>query len=138
MVTGNFLHAIMRTKLFLALVKFYICSFAFASMGGSGAAVIGLRNPDRFQSISLFAPNCNPISWGGDSVFGPLLGKEDTDKATLWILYDTTEVAKRYDGPYRNILVDQVRLRFIIYKINPMELINHECIFLIILFFVGN
>lgn len=77
-------------------------------MGGSGAAVIGLRNPDRFLSISLFAPNCNPISWGKDCVFAPLLGKEEKDKDELWILYDPTEVAKRYDGPFRNILVDQV------------------------------
>lgn len=75
-------------------------------MGGCGACVIGLRNPDRFQSISLFAPNCNPISWGSDHVFAPLLGSDTKD--TLWLQYDATEVAKRYEGPFRNILVDQV------------------------------
>ncbi|CAL8123803.1 unnamed protein product [Orchesella dallaii] len=89
-------------KHFPVLPKFGICGH---SMGGAGAAVIGLRNTDRFQSISLFAPNCNPISWGADCVFTPLLGAENKD--TLWILNDPTEVAKRYDGPFRNILVDQ-------------------------------
>jgi len=91
-------------KHFPVLPKFGICGH---SMGGSGALCIGLRNPDRFQSISLFAPNCNPISWGGACIFGPLLGNEEKDKEELWILYDSTEVAKRYDGPFRNVLVDQ-------------------------------
>ena len=30
------------------------------SMGGHGALVFGLRNPDRFQSISAFSPICHP------------------------------------------------------------------------------
>lgn len=36
------------------------------SMGGHGAIVIGLRNPDIFKSISAFAPICNPTKsqWG--------------------------------------------------------------------------
>ncbi|VDK57001.1 unnamed protein product [Gongylonema pulchrum] len=36
------------------------------SMGGHGAIVIGLRNPEKFRSISAFAPICNPINcaWG--------------------------------------------------------------------------
>lgn len=36
------------------------------SMGGHGAIVIGLRNPQIFRSISALAPICNPMrcSWG--------------------------------------------------------------------------
>lgn len=36
------------------------------SMGGHGAMVIGLRNPEKFLSISGFAPICNPMNckWG--------------------------------------------------------------------------
>ncbi|MFH4975834.1 hypothetical protein AB6A40_002543 [Gnathostoma spinigerum] len=36
------------------------------SMGGHGAMMIGLRNPEKFKSISAFAPICNPMKcpWG--------------------------------------------------------------------------
>merc|ERR1719277_1468352 len=36
------------------------------SMGGHGALTIGLKNPDRYTSVSAFAPICNPINvpWG--------------------------------------------------------------------------
>jgi S-formylglutathione hydrolase len=36
------------------------------SMGGHGALVCALRNPGRYQSVSAFAPICNPMSapWG--------------------------------------------------------------------------
>ena len=36
------------------------------SMGGHGALVAHLRNPGMFQSVSAFAPICNPVQcpWG--------------------------------------------------------------------------
>lgn len=92
-------------KHFPALHKFGICGH---SMGGTGAICIALRNPDKFASISLFAANCNPISWGDKTVFPTLLG-QDRD---AWNLYDGSEVVKRYDGPRREILADQVMQRF--------------------------
>ncbi len=73
-------------------------------MGGAGAICIALRNPDKFPSISLFAANCNPISWGSKTVFPKLLGQD----REAWNLYDGSEVVKRYDGPRREILGDQV------------------------------
>uniref|UniRef100_A0A1I7UIC1 S-formylglutathione hydrolase n=1 Tax=Caenorhabditis tropicalis TaxID=1561998 RepID=A0A1I7UIC1_9PELO len=74
------------------------------SMGGHGALTIGLRNPQKFKSISAFAPICNPISvpWG-QKALGGYLGE---DQAT-WKEYDASEVLKRYEGPKREILVDQ-------------------------------
>ncbi|MCR9260297.1 MAG: S-formylglutathione hydrolase [Pseudomonadaceae bacterium] len=44
------------------------------SMGGHGALIIGLRNPDRFRSISAFAPISNPINcpWGQKALAGYL------------------------------------------------------------------
>lgn len=76
-------------------------------MGGHGAICIGLRNPTLFQSISAFAPITNPInvSWGKDVVLKNYLGEENLEK---WSLYDSCEIAEKYDGPIREILVDQV------------------------------
>lgn len=39
-------------------------------MGGNGALVIGLNHPDKFKSISVFAPLCNPTE---SSLAHPLL-----------------------------------------------------------------
>ena len=45
------------------------------SMGGHGALAIGLRHPERFASISAFAPICAPsrVPWGRKA-FGAYLG----------------------------------------------------------------
>lgn len=51
-----------------------------------------------------YVANCNPISWGEKTVFPTLLG---TNRET-WNNYDGSEVVKRYDGPRREILADQV------------------------------
>ncbi len=41
-------------------------SVAGHSMGGHGALVVALRNPDRYSSVSAFSPICNPVNspWG--------------------------------------------------------------------------
>ncbi len=56
------------------------------SMGGHGALVIGLRQPDRFASVSALAPIGAPseVPWG-DKAFTGYLGP---DRAT-WRRYDT-------------------------------------------------
>jgi S-formylglutathione hydrolase len=40
------------------------------SMGGHGALVLALRNPDRYRSVSAFSPIANPVNcpWGKKSV----------------------------------------------------------------------
>jgi S-formylglutathione hydrolase len=55
------------------------------SMGGHGALTIALRNPDRFRSISAFAPIVSPLHcpWGEKALAGYL----GTDRAT-WREYD--------------------------------------------------
>ncbi|CAP27926.1 Protein CBG08020 [Caenorhabditis briggsae] len=74
------------------------------SMGGHGALTIGLRNPGKFKSISAFAPICNPITvpWGQKALTG-YLGPDQT----TWQPYDASEILKTYQGPRREILVDQ-------------------------------
>ncbi|MBA4762583.1 S-formylglutathione hydrolase [Sphingomonas sp.] len=73
------------------------------SMGGHGALTIGLRNPDRFCSVSAFAPIVAPSQcpWG-EKALGGYLGQ---DRAA-WRLHDA--VALIEDGArLPELLVDQ-------------------------------
>jgi len=73
------------------------------SMGGHGALVAALRNPDRFRSVSAFAPIVAPtqVPWGGKA-FGRYLG----DDTAAWREYDACELVVR--RPHATpILVDQ-------------------------------
>lgn len=73
------------------------------SMGGHGALICGLRNPDLFRSVSAFAPIANPANcpWG-QKAFAGYLG---ADKAA-WPAYDASELMKATAHP-NPILVDQ-------------------------------
>ncbi len=55
------------------------------SMGGHGALTIALRNPDRFRSVSAFAPIVSPLHcfWGEKALRG-YLGPDRAD----WRAYD--------------------------------------------------
>jgi S-formylglutathione hydrolase len=75
------------------------------SMGGHGALTIALRNPDRFRSVSAFAPIVSPIHcpWG-EKALGGYLGE---DRAA-WRGYDACALIE--DGArVRELLVDQGR-----------------------------
>jgi S-formylglutathione hydrolase len=73
------------------------------SMGGHGALVSALRDPQAWQSVSAFAPICNPaaVPWG-EKAFGNYLG---ADRAA-WSRWDASALMRErpYPGP---ILVDQ-------------------------------
>ena len=73
------------------------------SMGGHGALVIALKNPERYHAVSAFAPIANPVAvpWG-EKAFGQYLGP---DRAR-WAAWDASLLMQRtpYPGP---ILVDQ-------------------------------
>ena len=73
------------------------------SMGGHGALVIGLRNQDKYRSISAFSPICNPIEcpWG-QKAFAGYLG----DNGEVWQDYDATELL-RSGGATLPIRIDQ-------------------------------
>ncbi|MGB3137975.1 MAG: S-formylglutathione hydrolase [Nodosilinea sp.] len=74
------------------------------SMGGHGALVCGLRNPELFKSISAFAPVAAPSQcpWG-QKAFSGYLGSD----TAAWAAYDATELVKEYAQPERVILIDQ-------------------------------
>jgi S-formylglutathione hydrolase len=74
------------------------------SMGGHGALVIALRNPDAYRSVSTFAPIVAPsqVPWGKKAFAGYLGPERDA-----WRDWDTLELlasGHRFDGA---ILVDQ-------------------------------
>ena len=73
------------------------------SMGGHGALVIGLRNSDRYSSISAFSPITNPTQcpWG-EKAFSAYLG----DDREQWQQYDAVEIIKS-KGQNLPIRVDQ-------------------------------
>ena len=73
------------------------------SMGGHGALVLALRNPQRFTSVSAFAPIANPLNcpWG-QKAFTAYLGE---DRAT-WEEYDASLLLAQYRGDLP-MLVDQ-------------------------------
>ena len=73
------------------------------SMGGHGAMVCGLRNPERYRSVSAFAPISNPMScpWG-EKAFTGYLGKQ----RELWRDYDSSELIRQAQHQLP-LLVDQ-------------------------------
>ena len=73
------------------------------SMGGHGALVLALRNPQRFTSVSAFAPIANPLNcpWG-QKAFTAYLG----DDRAAWEEYDASLLLAQYRGDLP-MLVDQ-------------------------------
>jgi S-formylglutathione hydrolase len=74
------------------------------SMGGHGALTIGLKNPQKYRSLSAFAPVTAPIQspWGVKAFSGYLGAYR-----AAWSQYDATELVKaghRFEG---GVLVDQ-------------------------------
>ncbi len=73
------------------------------SMGGHGALTIALKNPNRYQSVSAFAPICVPMDcpWG-EKAFSHYLGDDEEE----WEKYDTCALIEA-GAPELPMLVDQ-------------------------------
>lgn len=73
------------------------------SMGGHGALMIALKNPNRYHSMSAFSPIIAPsqVPWG-QKAFTAYLG----DDKTAWQAYDTVELMKSADKKLP-MLIDQ-------------------------------
>lgn len=74
------------------------------SMGGHGALTIGLKNPEKFKTISAFAPIVSPTrcAWGEKALSGYLGADRNT-----WADYDATVLVKKLGWIGPPILVDQ-------------------------------
>lgn len=73
-------------------------------MGGHGALISALKNPGLYQSVSAFAPICNPVNcpWGKKAFTG-YLGPDES----AWKEYDATELVAKYNGPPLELFIDQ-------------------------------
>jgi S-formylglutathione hydrolase len=73
------------------------------SMGGHGALTIALKNPDRYQSVSTFAPIVAPMQcpWGQKALTGYLGDDQET-----WRQYDACELVQKSQMSGA-ILIDQ-------------------------------
>ncbi|GIU32323.1 S-formylglutathione hydrolase [Shewanella schlegeliana] len=78
-------------------------SIAGHSMGGHGALVIAMRNPQAYQSVSAFSPITNPVNcpWG-KKAFTAYLGRD----TTTWAEYDAS-LLMRKATEFVPALVDQ-------------------------------
>ena len=75
------------------------------SMGGHGALVLALRNPDIYRSVSAFAPVVAPAQcpWG-QKAFARYLGADQAG----WQQYDASELMQKRTTPFPDgILIDQ-------------------------------
>ncbi len=93
------------------------------SMGGHGALTIALRNPERFRSVSAFAPIVAPLqcAWG-EKALGGYLGPD----RTAWRAYDACALIE--DGArVEDILIDQGDADgFLVEQLKP-ELLADAC-----------
>lgn len=86
------------------------------SMGGHGALTLALKYPEKFKSLSAFAPICAPSQcpWG-DKAFTHYLG---TDQAT-WKQHDAVALIENLGKKFEMILIDQGKNDQFYSQLNP-------------------
>lgn len=74
------------------------------SMGGHGALTLAFKYPQRFKSVSAFAPIAAPVDvpWG-QKAFRTYLGDIEAD----WSVHDTSRLIAAKGRQFADILVDQ-------------------------------
>ena len=94
------------------------------SMGGHGALTIALKNPQKYKSLSAFAPIAAPIQspWGVKAFSGYLGAYR-----AAWSQYDATELVKAGHKFAGGILIDQGTAdKFLADQLKP-ELLVSAC-----------
>jgi S-formylglutathione hydrolase len=80
-----------------------IKSISGHSMGGHGALICALKNPESYRSVSAFSPICHPTKCGwGNGCFTAYLGED----ISSWQEYDATELV-RSGAKVKDILIEQ-------------------------------
>lgn len=99
-----------------ACIDRYRVGISGHSMGGHGALVCYLRNPQIYRAVSAFAPISNPISsaWG-KKAFAAYLGPDEK----VWKEFDATELVKRQPQKTDVIFIDQGDKDEWTYQLNP-------------------
>lgn len=77
-------------------------------MGGHGALTLAFKHPDKFKSVSAFAPIAAPISvpWG-QKAFTTYLGDDLSDNQATWQAHDATRLMAQNGKLFNSILIDQ-------------------------------
>lgn len=95
------------------------------SMGGHGALTLALRHPEKYRSVSAFAPICSPsrVPWG-EKAFSRYLGNDKSK----WRAHDAVELLadRRFPGGSK-VLVDQgLADKFLERELSP-HLLEEAC-----------
>lgn len=74
------------------------------SMGGHGALTLAWKYPEKFSSVSAFAPICEPsvCPWG-EKAFSNYLGVDQTE----WAKHDATQLVLNKGALFSEVLIDQ-------------------------------
>ncbi len=74
------------------------------SMGGHGALTLALKHPEKFKSVSAFAPICAPSQcpWG-EKAFSNYLGSDQAE----WLKHDASVLVQTKTAHFADILIDQ-------------------------------
>lgn len=74
------------------------------SMGGHGALTLAFKYPEKFKSVSAFAPICAPSQcpWG-EKAFSNYLGNDQA----VWKQHDATALVGEKGALFNEILIDQ-------------------------------
>jgi S-formylglutathione hydrolase len=88
------------------------------SMGGHGALIIGVRNPDRYRSVSAFSPisSASQSAWGQHALQAYLGSHRD-----MWLAYDAAGVIRSAPSEHE-LLVDQGAADPYLDQLKPDEL----------------
>lgn len=111
----------------IVLAKFPIDPFKVGifghSMGGHGALTLAFKYPEKFKSVSAFAPICAPTQcpWG-EKAFSHYLG----DDRESWKAHDAVQLIHTKGALFDHILVDQGKADQFYSQLNP-ELLEQAC-----------
>ncbi|MCW8832540.1 MAG: S-formylglutathione hydrolase [Colwellia sp.] len=91
------------------------------SMGGYGALVLALRNPEKFVSVSAFSPICNPVNapWG-KKAFSNYLGENSED----WLQYDASYLMRNAKQAIPALVHQGSDDNFLAEQLMPAALVN--------------
>ena len=93
------------------------------SMGGHGALTLAWKYPEKFKSVSAFAPICAPSQcpWG-EKAFSHYLG----DAREEWLAHDAVALIQSKGAAFNEVLVDQGLADQFYSQLNP-QLLQQAC-----------
>lgn len=94
------------------------------SMGGHGALTLAWKYPEKFKSVSAFAPICAPSEcpWG-EKAFSNYLGADREE----WKQHDALQLLKSKGALFKEVLIDQGATDQFYSQLNP-EKYQQACI----------